>query len=619
MTITANPSVRQVLAKAVQDPRYAAIAQLPVWSVPHIGLTAFAWALFVGSTAAYLVGPLPLIGAILLNQFALYVAFTPLHDAVHGAASSSVRVNSAVGTISGTLLLPGVSTRLYRTLHLEHHRWVGDKKRDPDVWFVHAPKVLLPVVFAGPEWIWAYWYATRLWSTRGRADRISFVAMLTIYVGVHVAFLASPLAMEFFLLWLVPHWLAFVVLVYVFAHIQHPHESNWQEAPFQSTVEVRGTLVGKAYWLGQTDHCIHHAMPHIPFHRYHRVWELSDGILRRQGIPERGLFRGPGPIDVPRAAYSATRTARVVEARVVGGAGIATFLLEGLDEDLPRFTPGSHIDVHLPSGRVRQYSLCNAPDGRYRIAVKPEAEGRGGSLEVHQVLVPGAEVVISVPRNNFELYPADRYVLVAGGIGITPLLSMAHHLWANAVPFDLHVCAADADSVPFRDELAAMPFAAVVQVHVDASPGRTSLNPAQALASAGPEAALYVCGPGGFMDWVAEQAVGQGWPRDAVHRESFAAAVLDVANTRPFDVVLARSGTTLHVPADRQILDVLAEHDIEVPWSCSQGVCGTCITPVLSGEVEHRDAVLSPEVRAANTCMALCVSRASGAKVVLDL
>lgn len=619
MTITANPSVRQVLAKAVQDPRYAAIAHKPVWSLPHIGLTAFAWGLFAAATTAYLAGPLPLIGAILLNQLALYVAFTPLHDAVHGAASSSTRVNNAVGTISGTLLLPGVSTRLYRTLHLEHHRWVGDKQRDPDVWFVHAPKPLLPLVFMGPEWIWAWWYATKLWPTRGRLDRFSFVAMLTIYGGVHVAFLASPLRMEFFTLWLIPHWAAFFVLVYVFAHIQHPHESNWQEAPFQSTVEVRGTLVGKAYWLGQTDHCIHHAMPHVPFHKYHRVWSLADGILRKQGIPERGLFRGPGPIDVPRAAYSTTRQARVVEACVVGGAGIATFVLEGVDEDLPRFTPGSHIDVHLPSGRVRQYSLCNAPDARYRIAVKPEPEGRGGSLEVHQVLVPGAEVTISVPRNNFELYPADRYVLVSGGIGITPLLSMAHHLWATGIPFALHVCAADPAAVPFSGELSAMPFADVVSVHVDASPGRTSLVPAQALAAAGPEAALYVCGPGGFMDWVTDQAAAQGWPRDAVHRESFAGAVLDMTGTKPFDVVLARSGTTLHVPADRQILDVLAEHDIEVPWSCSQGVCGTCITGVLSGEVEHRDAVLSPEIRASNTAMALCVSRAKDAKVVLDL
>jgi vanillate O-demethylase ferredoxin subunit len=619
VTITANPSVRQVLGKVVQDPRYAAIAHKPVWSWPHIGLTALAWGTFIAATTAYVAGPLPLWAAILLNQFALYVAFTPLHDAVHGSASGNIHVNNAIGTISGTLLLPGVTTRVYRTLHLEHHRWVGDKERDPDVWFVHAKKPLLPLVFMTPEWIWAWWYATKLWATRGRADRASFVGMLVVYIGVHVAFLASPLRMEFFTLWLIPHWAAFFVLVYVFAHIQHPHESNWQEAPFQSTVEVRGTPLGKVYWLGQTDHCIHHALPHIAFHKYHRVWELSDSALRKQGIPERGIFRGPGHIEVPRAAYSMTRRVRVLEARVVGGAGIATFLLEGVDEDLPRFTPGSHIDVHLPSGRVRQYSLCNAPDGRYRIAVKPEPDGRGGSLEVHQVLTVGAEVTISTPRNNFELYPADRYILVAGGIGLTPLLSMAHHLWNSAVPFTLHICAATDDAVPFGGELHTLPFADVISVHVDASPGRTSLDPATVFAGVDPETALYVCGPGGFMDWITEQAAAQGLPRDAIHRESFSAPVLDITGSRPFDVVLARSGTTLHVPADRQILDVLAEHNVEVPWSCSQGVCGTCITPVLSGEIEHRDAVLSPEAKALGTCMALCVSRAKDSKVVLDL
>lgn len=413
MTITANPSVRQVLARAVQDPRYAVIAHKPLLSWPHLGLTGLAWGIFVGATVGYLAGPLPLLAAILLNQIALYVAFTPLHDAVHGSASRSLRLNDAIGTVSGTLLLPGVSTTIYRTLHMEHHRWVGDKKRDPDVWFVHAPKPLLPLVCMGPEWIWAYWYATKLWATRCRRERALFVAMLTIYIGVHIGFLVSPWRLDFLLLWLIPHWLAFTVLVYVFAHIQHPQESTWQKAPFQSTVEVRGTRLGKAYWLGQTDHCMHHAMPHIPFHRYHMLWDLSDGILRRQGIPERGLFRGTGPIDL------------------------------------------GPTDVGHPGLRAtRRTRVLEAPD------------------------------------------------------------------------------------------------------------------------------------------------VGAG---------------------RPFDVVLARQGLTLHIPADRQILDVLIQHDIDVSYSCRQGVCGTCITGVLSGDVEHRDAVLSPEVRATNTAMALCVSRAKDATVVLDL
>jgi len=121
------------------------------------------------------------------------------------------------------------------------------------------------------------------------------------------------------------------------------------------------------------------------------------------------------------------------------------------------------------------------------------------------------------------------------------------------------------------------------------------------------------------MDWIGAQALGLGWPGDTVHRESFSAPVFDITDSRPFDVVLARRGITLHIPAGQQILDVLAQHKIEVPWACSQGVCGTCITPVLDGEPEHRDAVLSPEARAANTAMCLCVSRAKSERIVLDL
>jgi vanillate O-demethylase ferredoxin subunit len=619
MTITANPSVRQVLAQVVQDPRYREVAHKPAISWPHIGLVALAYGTFAASTWAYLAGNLPFLAMLVLNQFAIYVSFTPLHDAVHESASGNEKINNLTGTVSAFIFVPGISTTIYRILHMEHHRWVGDKDRDPDIWFVHAKGPWLPLALATPEWIWVHWYLTKLWKIRPRHERAMLVLTVSIYVGVQVAFLLSPWAKEFILCWLIPQKVATVMLTYFFAHIQHPEEANWEKAPFQTTVAVKARPAGKLYWLGQTDHCLHHAMPHIPFHKYHRLWELGDGVLTRQGIPERGLLRPPKHIELPRQAYDTVRSARVVERREVGGAGIATFVLEGVDEPLPLFTPGSHIDVHLPSGRVRQYSLCTAPSDRYQIAVKPEPNGRGGSLEVHEVLQVGAEVTISTPRNNFELARADRYVLVAGGIGITPILSMAHHLWNAGTLFTLHVCAQDADAVPFKDELTALPFADRIEVHLDASPGRTSLAPAEALGNWEAGTELYVCGPGGFMDWISNQATALGWPLDTIHRESFSAPVYDITEDRPFDVVLARRGVTLHIPPGRQILDVLAEHEILVPFACSQGVCGTCITPVLSGEPEHRDAVLSPEARAANTSMCLCVSRGKTDKVVLDL
>ena len=614
MTITANPSVRQVLATVVQDPEYTAVAQKPVVSWPHIGLVATAYGVFAGSTWAYLSGHIPFLAMLLLNQFAIYVSFTPLHDAVHESASKSQRVNNLVGTVSASIFIPGLSTTIYRILHMEHHRWVGDKNRDPDYLFVDASKAWLPLVLMTPEWIWTHWYFTKLWKIRPHKERAMFILTLTIYVGLQVAFLVSPWRWDFVLVWLIPQKVATVVLVYFFAHIQHPEEANWEQAPFQTTVRVRTRPFGKLYWLGQTDHCLHHAMPHIPFHRYHQLWELGDGVLTRQGIPERGLFRAPESIELPRRAYETVREARVVERRDAG-AGIVTFGLEGVGEPLPPFAPGAHIDVHLPSGRVRQYSLCAAPGPRYQIAVKADPNGRGGSLEVHEALQVGTVLTISTPRNNFELARADRYVLVAGGIGITPLLSMAHHLHAAGTPFRFHVCAHEAAAVPFGAELAALPFAGVVEVHL----GRSSFAPATALGSWDAGAELYLCGPAGFMDRVGDEARALGWPLDTIHRESFSAPVFDITDSRPFDVVLARRGITLHVPSGRQILDVLAEHDIEVPWACSQGVCGTCITPVLGGEPEHRDAVLSPQVRAANTAMCLCVSRARSEQVVLDL
>lgn len=614
MTITANPSVRQVLAQVVRDPDYADIAHKPTWQFPHLALTAGSWALFVGSTWAYLAGNLPLIAMLLLNQFAFYATFTPLHDAVHNAASGNQRVNDAIGTVAGNLLLPGITTPVYRRLHMEHHRWVGDRQRDPDHWFVHAPKWSLPIVFAGPEWIWAYWWFTKLWKTCSRNENLRLVAMLVVYVGMYVGFLASPYRWDFVLCWLIPHWIGFLVLVYVFAHIQHPEESNWQVAPFQSTVEVRGTKAGKVYWLGQTDHCIHHALPHVPFHKYHRVWDLSDSIIRKQGIPERGLFRGPEPFDIPRRAYDTTMAARVVEARDVG-AGIRSFVLEGVDGDLPAFTPGAHVDLHLPSGRVRQYSLCGPVGTTYRIAVKALPDGRGGSLEVHETLRVGEVVTVSAPRNNFELVPAARYDLVAAGIGITPMLSMAHHLHAAGTPFTLHVCAHDERSVPFGAELAALPFAPAITVH---TPGR-GFSLERAVGRWAGDSAVYVCGPTGFMAALGTEAARLEYPIDALHRESFTAGVIDLTDSRPFEVVLGRSGRTFQIPADRQLLDVLSEHDVDVPWSCSQGVCGTCITPVLEGEIEHRDAVLSPEVRASNCAMTICVSRAKGERLTLDL
>src|SRR4051794_34414565 len=330
MTITANPSVRQVLTQITRDPRYPAVARKPVLSWPHIGLVLGCYTAFGLAAWGYLSGTIPFLVMLLINQAAIYASFTPLHDAVHNSASSSQRVNDAIGTVSAFLLLPGISTTVYRILHMEHHRWVGDKKKDPDLVFVEAPRPVLPLVMMFPEWIWTHFYFTKLWRTRPKREVALFVLALVIYVGLQVGFLISPYRMDFILVWLIPQKVGMSILVYAFAHVQHPHDSNWQNAPFQSTVVLRGTPLGKVYWLGQTDHCIHHAMPHIPYHKYTQVWDLGDSVLRHQGIPERGLFRGPtGGVDFPREPYRTIRQVRVTEARDVG-AGVRTFALDGV-------------------------------------------------------------------------------------------------------------------------------------------------------------------------------------------------------------------------------------------------------------------------------------------------
>jgi ferredoxin-NADP reductase/fatty acid desaturase len=618
MTITANPSVRQVLTTVAVDPRYPGIARKRLISWPHLVVVAVAYGVFIGASWAFLAGNLPFLVMLPLNMFAIFASFTPMHDAMHRSVSSNERVGNAIGALSIFLLVPGLTTVPFRTLHMEHHRWTGDREKDPDVPLVETRKRYLLAVLMFPEYLWIKFYLGKLARNRPRNEVVVFVASIVVYLGVHIGFLLSPWAWQFTLCWLIPQKLGMVVLIYAFGHIQHPENADWESSPFQATVVVRTSPATKVFWLGQTDHCIHHAFPHIPFHRYHKIWELGDSILRRQGIPERTVFRKPREIQWPRAPYETTQRARVLEAADVGSE-VRTYVLAAVDGQLPPFAAGSHIDVHLPSGRVRQYSLCSAPGEDYRIAVRRESNGRGGSAEVHDVLRVGMELTISEPRNNFALNGAARHVLIAGGIGITPLLSMAHQLRADARDFDLHVCARDADSVPFGAVLGELPFADRVHVHLDAASGRSSLPAADVLGRWDGSAALYLCGPVGFMDWVAQQAVGLGWPGEVIHRESFTAPVYDIRDNAPFEVVLARSGITLAVPADRQILDVLIEHEVPIMWGCSQGVCGTCVTTVLDGEPEHRDAVLSPAARAANTAMCVCVSRASCPRLVLDL
>jgi vanillate O-demethylase ferredoxin subunit len=289
---------------------------------------------------------------------------------------------------------------------------------------------------------------------------------------------------------------------------------------------------------------------------------------------------------------------------------------------LPSFQPGSHIDVHLGAGMVRQYSLCNGPNDTcaYLIAVKKEAASRGGSRGMHERIKVGDTLTISSPRSNFELAPqAARHLLVGAGIGITPLLSMARHLLASASDFQMHYFGRSVEHAAFHAALSGPEFAGRVVFHLglDAEAVRATLQ--GLLAQRPQDAHLYLCGPAPFMDQVRAQAA-PAWPGDAVHLEYFGADQALLAGPKQgFEVTLARSGGTYTVSDSESIAEVLARHGIDVALSCEQGVCGTCITGVLDGVPDHRDMFLSDEEQKSCKHIALCVSRALSPRLTLDL
>jgi len=314
-------------------------------------------------------------------------------------------------------------------------------------------------------------------------------------------------------------------------------------------------------------------------------------------------------------------TLRIV-AKTEEAEGICSFeLAAAVGGELPRFTAGAHIDLHLGAGLVRQYSLCGDPAEaqRWRIAVLREPASRGGSRTMHEGLQPGDTVQASAPRNLFSLADEGHSLLLAGGIGITPLWAMAQVLHRAGRPFDLHYGARTAARMAFRPQIAEAPFARRVHTHVDDGPAAQRLDVEAVLKQAPAGSHLYVCGPGGFMDHVLGTARRLQWPEARLHREYFAAAPLDAAAGSAFELHLARSGQRCSVPADKTALEVLLAAGIAVPSSCEAGVCGTCLTRVLSGTPEHRDSYLTDDEHRANDQFTPCCSRARSAVLVLDL
>jgi ferredoxin-NADP reductase len=283
---------------------------------------------------------------------------------------------------------------------------------------------------------------------------------------------------------------------------------------------------------------------------------------------------------------------------------------------LPPWSAGSHVDLATPAGPVRQYSLCPSldDDATYRIAVQRRPDGRGGSASAHDALMVGTETWISPPRNHFALTRALSYVFVAGGIGITPLLSLVDAARASGRPWKLVYTGPTRAAMPYADDLVARhgPF---VTINESRRTGRVSLR--DELAGLARGTAVYACGPPGLLDAVAEACESQAAVDSFTER--FTAPVVSGRPAQPFELSLALSGVTVTVPEDQTILDVLDGCGVVAPSSCREGMCGTCETGVVSGEVDHRDVILSPEERAEGESMMICVSRCSSGRLVLEL
>ncbi|WP_328899872.1 PDR/VanB family oxidoreductase [Streptomyces sp. NBC_00441] len=342
---------------------------------------------------------------------------------------------------------------------------------------------------------------------------------------------------------------------------------------------------------------------------------LARRAVRRR-IQKSPLWPMPAldePLSGRNTRRSTTGRRLLVTGRTSPAEGVVQLRLEG--PDLPAWQPGAHLDLVLPSGLVRQYSLCGDPadTGSYTVAARFVEDGRGGSRELHTVLHEGAEVEVRGPRNRFPLADAPAHLLIAGGIGITPVLPMVRRLASEGADWRLLYGGRSRDTMPFLEEVEKL----------GADGGRVTVVPqdeaghpdlAAALADTAEGTAVHCCGPEPLMDAVAAALP----PGRTLHLERFTAAGPDPAGAAPFEVELRRSGRTVPVAADQSVLAAVRAELPHVAYSCEQGFCGTCQQRVLAGEVEHHDDLLTDAERADS--MLICVSRCRGGeRLVLDL
>ncbi|MDP9968856.1 vanillate O-demethylase ferredoxin subunit [Variovorax paradoxus] len=309
--------------------------------------------------------------------------------------------------------------------------------------------------------------------------------------------------------------------------------------------------------------------------------------------------------------------------KLVEALDICTFEFVHVEgKPLSSFSAGSHVDVHLPNSLTRQYSLCNDPSEthRYLIGVLNDPGSRGGSKAMHDMVSEGDTLSISLPKNHFPLTRGARSsLLLAGGIGITPILCMAERLAIAGEDFAMHYAARSRERMAFQGRIRQSSFSSRSAFHFDDGDDAQKLDLDSLLDRPSSDVHLYVCGPKGFMDAVLATARAKAWPEKQLHYEFFAGKPIKADGDGSFAVKLASSGKLVLVPRDKTVVQALSEAGIVVPTSCEQGVCGTCLTRVLEGVSEHRDMYLTPGEQAMNDQFLPCCSRAKSAALTPDM
>jgi vanillate O-demethylase ferredoxin subunit len=312
----------------------------------------------------------------------------------------------------------------------------------------------------------------------------------------------------------------------------------------------------------------------------------------------------------------------IVAKKINEAHNMASFELVDPDRaELPPFSAGSHIDVTIAGGLVRQYSLCNSSSERHRylIGVWKDANSRGGSKALHEAVKEGDTLQVGRPRNRFRVPKSTkRAILMARGIGLTPILSIADFLQSRQIPFQLHYVFALMSPGAFVGKIEESSFAENAKYYIEDSQQNRLLDPPAILSGQPEDTQLFICGADWWQDPIINSAKQKGWSEERIHVERFTAKVPTALLDKVFEVKIASTGAVFKIPGDKSVTAFLEEKGVKIPTSCEQGLCGTCKVKVLEGEADHRDKRLSPEQRKEGYFLA-CVSRAKGDLLVLDL